>query len=191
LIGNCAIGALVDSAARIVWCCRPRFDGDPVFHALLDSHNGVGADGTFAIELEGMTHSEQSYDGGTAVLHTRLYDAAGHGVEVADFAPRFFLHQRMFRPAQLVRRVRPLAGHPRIRVVARPRFEWGTVTPTLTRGSNHLRFVSGSQTLRLNTSAPLTYVVDEKWFSLRAPVSFMLGPDETLSEGIEETARNF
>ena len=37
LIGNCAISALVDREARVVWCCMPRFDGDPVFHALLDS----------------------------------------------------------------------------------------------------------------------------------------------------------
>ena len=35
LIGNCAIGALVDRRGAIVWCCMPRFDGDPVFHALL------------------------------------------------------------------------------------------------------------------------------------------------------------
>ena len=33
LIGNCSVSALVDAKARIVWCCLPRFDGDPVFHA--------------------------------------------------------------------------------------------------------------------------------------------------------------
>ena len=31
VIGNCTFGALVDDAARIVWCCLPRFDADPVF----------------------------------------------------------------------------------------------------------------------------------------------------------------
>ena len=45
--------------------------------------------------------------------------------------------------------------------------------------------------LRLNTNAPLTYVLDSTWFSLQAPVSLLLGPDETLSAGIEETARDF
>jgi len=34
-IGNCAASALVDGRGRIVWSCWPRFDGDPVFHALL------------------------------------------------------------------------------------------------------------------------------------------------------------
>ncbi|MFX5808891.1 hypothetical protein ABTE39_19325, partial [Acinetobacter baumannii] len=36
VIGNCAFSALVDKMGRIVWCCLPRFDGDPVFNALLD-----------------------------------------------------------------------------------------------------------------------------------------------------------
>ena len=77
VIGNCSIGALIDVRARIVWCCMPRLDGDPVFQALLNSPDGIGHDGTFAIELEGVAHSEQSYDTGTAVLRTRLFDAAG------------------------------------------------------------------------------------------------------------------
>lgn len=29
LIGNCAISALVDGEARIVWSCVPRFANDP------------------------------------------------------------------------------------------------------------------------------------------------------------------
>ena len=36
VIGNCAFSALVDRMGRMVWCCLPRFDGDPVFNALLD-----------------------------------------------------------------------------------------------------------------------------------------------------------
>jgi GH15 family glucan-1,4-alpha-glucosidase len=191
LIGNCAIGALVDPSARIVWCCMPRFDSDPVFHALLDSGKGVGRDGTMAVELEGAVRSEQHYDPGTAIVRTRLFDADGHSIEVTDFAPRFMMRDRLFHPAQLVRRIRPLSGRPRVRLVVRPRSEWGTVKPAITRGSNHLRYVSPSGTLRLTTDAPLTYVMDETWFSLHAPVSLLLGPDETLSGGINETARDF
>jgi GH15 family glucan-1,4-alpha-glucosidase len=191
LIGNCAIGALVDRYARIVWCCMPRFDSDPVFHALLDSGEGVGHDGTLAVELEGAVRSEQFYEPGTAVVRTRLFDAAGHGIEVTDFAPRFWVRERMFHPAQLVRRIRPLSGRPRVRLIVRPRSEWGTVAPTLTRGSNHVRYVSPSGTLRLSTDAPLTYVLDETWFSLHGPISMLLGPDETISSGIGETARDF
>jgi GH15 family glucan-1,4-alpha-glucosidase len=191
LIGNCAVNALIDPQARIVWCCMPRPDADPVFHALLDSADGIGLDGTMAVELEGMTQSTQQYEAGTAIVRTRMFDANGAGIEVVDFAPRYRSRDRMFRPAQLVRRVRPLAGHPRVRFIVRPRAGWGQTVPTLTRGSNHLRFVTPEWTLRLNTNVPLTYLVDETWFSLAGPVSLLLGPDESLNGGIEETARLF
>jgi GH15 family glucan-1,4-alpha-glucosidase len=191
MIGNCAISALIDLRARIVWSCMPRFDGDPVFCALLDSSRGIGPDGTMAVELEHFEHSEQRYDEGTAILRTRLFDSSGMGIEIVDFAPRFLERDRMFRPAQLVRRICPLRGHPRVRFIVRPRSDWGAAEPTRTRGSNHLRFVGASGTLRLTTNAPLTYVIDETWVSLHGPVSMLLGPDETLSGGIDETARDF
>ncbi|MCE2970131.1 MAG: glycoside hydrolase family 15 protein [Burkholderiales bacterium] len=190
LIGNCAIGALIDAHGDLLWCCLPRFDGDPVFHGLLGSA-GDAADGRWAIELEGCAQTEQAYDPGTAVLRTRLTDADGGAIEIADFAPRFRQHDRMFRPAQLVRRVRPLAGHPRVRIRLRPRADWGARAPVLTRGSNHLRYVFADFALRLNTNAPITYVAEETWFSLHAPVSLLLGPDETLAGAVEETARAF
>jgi GH15 family glucan-1,4-alpha-glucosidase len=191
LIGNCTIGALVDRGGAIVWCCMPRFDGDPVFHALLDSLDGLPHEGSMSVELEGLTRVEQAYEAGTAILRTRLFEASGEGIEIVDFAPRFFYRDRVFRPAQLVRRIRPISGHPRVRIVVRPRGEWGSVSPVLTRGSNHLRFVLPSGTLRLTTNAPPTYIADGTWFSLYGPVSLLFGPDETLSAGIEETARDF
>ncbi len=191
LVGNCSIGALVDGAARMLWCCMPRFDSPPVFHALLDSARGVPRDGCFVIELQDFVRAEQHYDDGTAVLRTRLYDSAGQGVEVVDFAPRFEDHGRTFRPTQLVRRVRPLRGTPRVRVVLRPRFDWGAGVPMVTRGSNHLRFVMPDGVLRLTTNLPLTYVAEETWFALRESQSMVLGPDETLEGGLEETARRF
>ncbi|UDF35619.1 UNVERIFIED_ORG: glycoside hydrolase family 15 protein [Shinella sp. XGS7] len=191
LIGNCAINALVDAQARIVWCCMPRPDADPLFHALLDSPEGIQHEGFFAIELEGQVRSHQHYVPGTAVLRTELHDAQGNAIEVIDFAPRHRSRDRMFRPAQLVRRVRPLSGRPRIRVRLRPRAAWGQETPQLTRGSNHLRFVSSAWTWRLNTTMPLSYLVDETCFHLHGPMSLLFGPDETLSGGIEETARQF
>ena len=191
MIGNCTVGALIDRAARMVWCCMPRFDSDPVFHALLDSRDFLPDDGAFTVELHDQCRSEQSYDAGTAVLRTRLFDTAGQGVEVVDFAPRFNDHGRTFRPAQLVRRLRPMAGSPRIRVVLRPRFAWGAGVPQVTQGSNHLRYVMPDGTLRVTTNLPLTYLRDESWFALRDAHSLILGPDETLEGGLEDTTRRF
>lgn len=188
MIGNCSFSALVDARARIVWCCLPRFDGDPVFNALLDpSENG----GHFSVELENFHRSRQWYEPNTAVLHTRLTDTHGNCVEVTDFAPRFFRMGRYFRPITLVRRIRPVRGAPRVRVVVAPRFEWGRTVPQVTRGSSHVRFIGENMTLRMTTDAPLTYVMSGTPFLLTRGCDFILGPDETLAGGVEQTARDF
>ena len=190
-IGNCGISALVDKVGRIVWCCMPRFDSDPVFHALLNSADGVPDAGSFAIEIENFAHSEQAYDPGTAILRTRLFSTDGTAIEITDLAPRFFNRDRIFRPAQIVRRVRVLQGTPRIRIAVQPLGRWGTAAPVLTHGSNHVRFVGPDQTFRLTTNAPITYLDKQSWFALHTPISLLFGPDETLAGGIEETARDF
>ena len=87
VIGNCAFAALVDQNARIVWCCLPRFDGDPVFHSLLGAPNGEEETGFFAIEVEELVQSEQSYAPNTAILETVLHGRHG-SLRVTDFAPR-------------------------------------------------------------------------------------------------------
>jgi GH15 family glucan-1,4-alpha-glucosidase len=188
VIGNCAYNALIDERGCMVWCCLPRFDGDPVFDALLDpSENGSG----WGFELENFARSEQEYEPNTAVLHTRLYDAQGQGIEITDLAPRFFSRGRMFRPLTLIRRIKVLSGSPRMRVRVRPRFDWGRAQPVVTQGSTHIRYVGAGQTLRLNTDAPINYILEETSFVVDRPMNFILGPDETLLSGIEDTARGF
>jgi pentatricopeptide repeat protein len=188
VIGNCAFSALVDRVGKVVWCCLPRFDGDPVFNALLDS---TGNGSLWSIEIEDFARSEQVYEPNTAVLRTRLYDSEGRGIEITDFAPRFKSRDRMFRPLMLIRRVRLLTNPVRIRVRLRPRFDWGRQAPVITQGSHHIRYVGASQTLRLNTDASLNYLLDESFFLLDQTVNFMLGPDETLADGISDTAHLF
>lgn len=45
LLGNGRIGLLVDALGRVVWGCFPRFDGDPMFCALLDDAHDDAARG--------------------------------------------------------------------------------------------------------------------------------------------------
>jgi GH15 family glucan-1,4-alpha-glucosidase len=191
MIGNCTVSALVDERARIVWGCMPRFDSAPVFDALLNSANGIPSDGVMAVDIDGFSHATQHYDEGTALVRTTLWNHRGEGIEVLDFAPRFINRDRVFRPAQLVRRVRPISGNPRVRIVVRPRAAWGTAAPVVTRGSHHLRYLLAQVTVRLNSSVPLTYLVDSTWFILDRPVSMLLGSDETLAGDADAVARDF
>jgi GH15 family glucan-1,4-alpha-glucosidase len=191
LIGNCSISALIDRSARIVWCCLPRFDGDPIFHALLGHSTATHPDdGSFSIEIENQTGSTQSYIPNTAILKTTLHGETG-SIEVLDFCPRFYSRGRAFRPQMLIRKVVPIEGNPRVRFRCRPRFDYGATSPTITYGSNHVRFVGDRFIVRLTTDAPIDYLLEETSFKVTEPIHLILGPDETLQEGSAEVAESF
>jgi GH15 family glucan-1,4-alpha-glucosidase len=190
IIGNCGVGALIDRQARLVWCCLPRFDADPVFSALLQGGDRNEAEGAFSINLEDLQETEQFYEPNTAVLKTRLHGPSG-SVEISDCMPRFNWRGRMFRPQSIVRRVTPITGRPRLKIQLRPRFHYGAKAPQITHGSNHIRYVGPDFTVRLTTDAPIDYLLAETTFNLDEPISLILGPDETLSDGLTETARHF
>ncbi|WP_225721246.1 glycoside hydrolase family 15 protein [Candidatus Vallotiella sp. (ex Adelges kitamiensis)] len=188
VIGNCAFSALIDKMGCVVWSCLPRFDSDPVFNALIDTSDHAGL---WSIKLENYAYSEQFYEPNTAVLRTRLYDTKGQGIEITDFAPRFYSRGQHFRPITIVRRVKPLEGAVRITIQLRPRFNWGRLIPMITQDSQHIRYVGSSQMLRLTTDAPLSYIVSEQKFLLDRKVNFILGSDEVLAKSIENTAHDF
>ena len=186
LIGNGGFGALVDAMGRIVWACVPTFDGDPAFCALLQPHIDGG---DWSVQLEDFDRVEQHYVSNTAVLRTVLFDRHGGAVEIIDFAPRWRQLGRFYRPVMLVRRVRPLAGSPRVRMRLRPLCEWGSRVPERSWGSNHLRFLLGEMTWRLTCDAPLRMMRDELPFLLDRELHFVLGPDETLTQPIDVFVR--
>ncbi|MBB5875013.1 MULTISPECIES: glycoside hydrolase family 15 protein [Xanthomonas] len=182
VIGNGSFGALIDKRASVVWSCLPAFDGDPAFCALLSPRAHPGGD--FSIELEDFVDSDQHYLANTAILRTVLRDAHGGAVEVIDFAPRWRNHGRFYRPVSIIRQVRPLAGNPRIRVLARPLADWGARQPERTWGSNHVRWLLPDFTLRLTTDVPVRFIRDELPFVLNHPVNLMLGVDESLTRSL-------
>jgi GH15 family glucan-1,4-alpha-glucosidase len=190
VIGNCAVSALIDRQGRYLWACLPRFDGDPVFCALLHDrpYDAPDAHGFFATDLVGATDSSQTYLRNTAVLRTELHDARGGAVEILDFCPRFTQFGRTYRPQAFVRIIRPIAGTPRIRVRLRPAGDWGEAAAGRTRGSNHIRYPHGDTTLRLTTNAPINYILDESAFDLEEELVFFLGPDEPFRDEVQAQA---
>lgn len=190
LIGNCGVSALIDREARVVWCCLPRFDGDPIFHALLGHSATTPDSGVFSIEIENPCGSTQTYLPNTAVLRTILQGETG-SIEITDFCPRFYNHNRTFRPQMLIRRIVPIEGNPRVKIRIRPAFDYGAKTPTTTYGSNHVRFVGDKFTVRLTTNAPIDYLLEEIAFKVNEPIYLVLGPDETLQESSAEVAETF
>ncbi|MGZ8244813.1 hypothetical protein [Methylomagnum sp.] len=68
VVGNCAFSALINRRGRVVWCCLPRFDGDPLFCSLIngdgksDSDDSDTADGFFDVLIDDFAYSEQHYE---------------------------------------------------------------------------------------------------------------------------------
>ena len=187
VIGNCQIAALIDRGGRIVWACVPRFDGDPLFSRLIDETDR----GYFAIELQDLVSASQHYERNTAVLCTELVDRHGGSVRITDFCPRFRQFGRYFRPAMIIRRLEILRGTPVVRVKIRPTAAYGSETPTVSHGSNHIRYVSSAWVIRISTDAPLTHVLQEQPMVLETGATFIIGPDESIQESLTEMGRRF
>ncbi|MEQ8558992.1 MAG: glycoside hydrolase family 15 protein [Henriciella sp.] len=178
IIGNGTVAGLIDEDANCVWFCLPRIDGEPVFNKLL------GGRGQFAVGLQGHTKSTQTYQRNTAIIETVLEAEDGSAIRVTDFCPRFMDRGRMFRPASMVRRITPLKGMPRIRVELFAQSRRGEINMVTRRGVNHISFLEEDSGFRVTTDAPVSYVMDGRDFVLDREVSFLLGPDESLSDRV-------
>ena len=185
IIGNCSYSALVKEGS-VEWMCWPRPDSSFVFGPLLDREQG----GAFVVEGMDATGIEQSYLENTNVLRTVFRGEAG-AFELIDFAPRFNLYDRFFKPSMLVRILRPLDGEPRARVRCRPTYEYGLDEIGRWRASNHIEFTGFPAPVRLTTNLPLTYVEDERPFLLEHDRHLVLTWGEPLEAGLEETAERF
>jgi GH15 family glucan-1,4-alpha-glucosidase len=188
LIGNCRIAALLDGGGRIVWWCFPRFDSNPVFSRLL---SGTVEKGFSDVVMNDQVHARADYARNTAILETELEDRHGGRLLITDFAPRFTHFDRMFRPAQLIRRITPLAGMPRIAIRVRPTHSYGQPCAVASAGSNHIRYTGSGPVLRLTTDAPLSYILHETTFPLTRPLTIVLGPDEPFQSALGATTRGF
>jgi GH15 family glucan-1,4-alpha-glucosidase len=119
-------------------------------------------------------------------LTTRLTDDRGGAADVIDFCPRFERSGRMYRPISLVRIVRPAAGSPRVKIALNPSCEWGAADAERTSGSNHVRYLTDPQPLRLTTDAPIGRILDGRPMRLERSIHLFLGPDEPFVGNVEQ-----
>ncbi len=185
LIGNCQFSAHVARSGDVVWCCLPRFDSEPLFSSLLDAENG----GRFSIAPAGGGLGRQHYLPNTNILCT-TFEVPDGRFRIIDFAPRFSLHDRYFRPTQLHRIVEPLAGTPTIRVRCDPRLGWSRRAPERHQGSNHLEWQGFGAQARLTTDVPLSYL-DGNPFTLTAPRYLAFTYGEPIEQPLPGLCRHF
>ena len=186
-VGNCSYLAHVDTGARVVWLCLPRFDSSFVFGHLLDPEKG----GEFAIDPVARRISQrQEYVWNTNVLVTTITTSEG-AFRVTDCAPRFRHNDRLFKPLMLIRKLEPIASTPRVRVLCRPRARYGELVPRPSVHSNHLRYDLGADVARLHTNVPLSYLVAEREFVLSEKKYFVFTWDFPFEASVEDTSEEY
>jgi GH15 family glucan-1,4-alpha-glucosidase len=186
IIGNCAYLAHINKNTNVDWLCWPRFDSSFVFGGLLDEDKG----GEFSIRPDGEYESRQFYLENTNILCTEISNAEGT-YRITDFAPRFFQYERYYKPLMLVRKIEVIGGNPRIKVKCKPVYSYGDEQFTSSRGSNHLLFETGAETLQLSTNISLSYIEDERYFALHEPKYLIVTFGYKLEAPIETTAERF
>ncbi len=186
LIGNCSFLAHIHKNTNVEWMCWPRFDSSFVFGGLLDKGNG----GEFTVLPEGDCSTEQYYLENTNVLCTEVTCATGR-YRIFDFAPRFQQYDRFFKPLMLMRKIEVLEGAPRVRVICRPRYNYGLSKLNPHRGSNHIQFHGAGDIIRLTTNIPLTYIFDEQYFVLNEVKYLALTYGAPLEAPLKSTCEDF
>jgi GH15 family glucan-1,4-alpha-glucosidase len=185
IIGNCAYSALVKDGS-VEWMCWPRPDSSFVFGPLLDREKG----GAFAVEGVDATEVRQEYLENSNVLRT-VFSGPSGVFEVYDFAPRFLLYDRYFKPPMLIRVMRVLSGEPRAIVRCRPTYDYGLLEPTTWAASNHIEYRGFPTPVRLTTNVPLAYIQDERPFLVERDRHLVLTWGQPLEAGLEDTAERF
>lgn len=186
IIGNCSFIAHVNLQTNISWLCWPKFDSSFVFGGLLDEVQG----GEFSILPKGEFTSKQYYIENTNVLRTEV-EAKDGKYRITDFAPRFHLYERYFKPLMLIRKIEPLSGSPRVTVKCKPVCEYGKSKCTASRGSNHIHYAGCDTFMQLSTNVSLNYILDEKSFVLNEAKYLILTYGYNLEAPIISTAENF
>ena len=188
-IGNCAIASLIDRSGRHVWFCFPRLDGDPVFSALVNGDDPQ--QGFMDVVVCDAVETNQRYLPNTAVLETTITDRNGGQVRIIDFAPRAQRFGRSFHPPMLIRRIEPVTKRVRLAVRIRPHFNYGATKPSISFGSNHVRYGGGQMALRVTADMAIAYILEETEFALDRPVNLFIGPDESVPEAPDSLAQSF
>ncbi len=146
VIGNCETMALVGIDGSIDWLGLPRFDSPACFAALL----GDERHGRWLIApIDGAARSTRHYRGNTLILET-IFELETGSVRIVDFM------SRRDGASDLIRIVCGISGAVAMRVELIVRFDYGSVTPWVTRQKDgRLNMTAGPDRLLLETPVEL------------------------------------
>jgi GH15 family glucan-1,4-alpha-glucosidase len=142
LIGDCETAALVGKDGSIDWLCWPTFCSGACFAALL----GNAENGRWLIAPAAEpVNVRRKYRDHTLILET-TFEAKDGVFTLIDFMPVRGRH------SDIVRIVRGVSGQPAVRMELALRFDYGHVTPWVTRFDGGVQAIAGPDMAILRTS---------------------------------------
>ncbi|MFQ5428654.1 MAG: trehalase-like domain-containing protein, partial [Thermodesulfobacteriota bacterium] len=153
IIGNLGSCAIVGLDGSIDWSCLPHLDSPALFFAILDDNKG----GLFQIAPAGEYDSRQEYEKHTAVLETTFTTDSGE-VLLRDFMPLSTTSGdgEGFERAAIYRVIKGLRGEVEMKVLFRPRLDFGRDGTSIEVGPNGVRAGGNKDFLTLTTEVPFT-----------------------------------
>jgi GH15 family glucan-1,4-alpha-glucosidase len=146
LLGDLHTAALLSRAGGIDWLCLPRFDSPACFAALLHDERA----GTWTLApASGGPATRRGYRGDSLIMSNE-WDTPSGTVRVLDFMP-----PRVREPG-IVRIVEGVRGRVPMRMLLRPRFHYGSVTPWVRHEGGEYAAVAGPDAVWLRTPVPLS-----------------------------------
>ncbi|HEX6547724.1 MAG TPA: glycoside hydrolase family 15 protein [Candidatus Dormibacteraeota bacterium] len=151
LISDCHSTALISRTASIDWCCMPRTDSPSVFGRLLDWDHG----GFCAVVPQGRRFATtRAYIRDTMVLRTTFASRSGEAAVIDCFTMR--QGGRLAPHRQLLRVIEGVRGTVELKLLVRPRFDYGEVKPWIQhRAPGIAAAIGGSQSLLVSCDAEL------------------------------------
>lgn len=186
IIGNCSFIAHIDTSTNVSWLCLPRFDSSFVFGSLLDKENG----GSFSILPDGAYSTQQYYVENTNILCTEI-DCKDGKYRVTDFAPRFYLYERYYKPLMLIRKIEPLKGNPKVKVTCKPVSEYGEAVLQAAPASNHIDYSGAEHILRLTGNFSISHILNEQYSVLNETKYLVLTYGTPLEAPLKSTVEGF
>lgn len=186
IVGNCSFIAHIDTSTNVSWLCMPRFDSSFIFGSLLDQQRG----GEFSILPDSTFSTKQYYIENTNILCTEIEGKSGR-YRVTDFAPRFSLYERYFKPLMLIRKIEPLSGSPRVKITCKPVTDYGERPLQAFPASNHIDFFGADSPIRLTTNFSINHILDEQFAVLNETKYLVLTYGTPLEAPLSNTVEDF
>lgn len=151
LLGDLHTAALVGRDGGVDWLCLPNFDSPACFAALLGDERA----GTWRIApAAGGFATRRRYRPDTLILETE-WDTPEGTVRVVDCMPP------RADSADLVRVVEGVSGRVPMRMLLRPRFDYGHLSPWIRCHDTAMTAIAGPDTVHLRGDVPLSDVDGE------------------------------